>query len=206
MKKEYQIIVDYVEGKLTSEEFHRVLLNDKILQKILKDSYDVKCQYLKPYNYNLFDYFMQGYLFQSKNWNKIRIQYVLQAELIEFLKKNNIKYFQYKKYENDYDFLLDIQPAWLNIDDDSIFQKIIAEIPQDFSKNKRIKLGKERVKALFKYDKTYPRWIQGAEWPIVNGKPLVFSHQEKAKDGDIRTYYYFYDEDTKEETVIEQFE
>lgn len=77
-------------------------------------------------------------------------------------------------------FVLDIQPSWLDIEDDSIFQQILAEIPQELSKAQRIKLGKERVKKLFKYDKTYPRWIQSPKWPIVNGKPLVFSHQLKA--------------------------
>ena len=85
-----------------------------------------------------------------------------------------------------------------------IFDKIIAEIPADLPKTKRIKLGKEKIKELFKYDKTYPRWVQGAEWPVVDGKPLVFSHQKKAGRDDERVFYYFYDPETKEETVIMQ--
>ena len=72
------------------------------------------------------------------------------------------------------------------------------------SKTKRVAWGKARIKELFKYDKTYPRWIQYPEWPIVNGKPLVFSHQKKAGKGDERVYYYFYDPDTKKETAITQ--
>ena len=102
--------------------------------------------------------------------------------------------------------MLDIQSSWVDCFDDSIFRQIMDEIPQELSKTKRIALGKEKIKALFKYNKTYPLWVQGAEWAIANGKPPIFSHQKKAKGGDIRTYYYFYDEDTQKETVVEQFE
>ena len=129
----------------------------------------------------------------------------MQGELQRFLNYIGITYNSYSKYKDDYTFLLKIQPSWLDIDDDCIFQQIMQEIPQDLPKTQRIKLGKEKIKAMFKYDKTYPRWIQDPEWPIVNGKPLVFSHQKRVKDEDFHTLYYFYDEDTKEVTVIEQF-
>ena len=65
-------------------------------------------------------------------------------------------------------------------------------------------MGEAELKKLFRYDKTYPRWVQDPEWPIVNGKPLVFSHQSKGKKGDERVYYYFYDPETQMETVIAQ--
>ncbi|MDE7455064.1 MAG: hypothetical protein K2M64_04475, partial [Clostridia bacterium] len=164
-----------------------------------------KYQYLREYNYNLYDYFSKYWHYVNKRWDSISVKSSLQAELMRFLDFCGIQYTQYTKYESDYDFLLDIQPAWLDIYDDSMLQQIFDEIPQDLSKTQRIKLGKEKIKALFKYDKTYPRWIQNSEWPIVNGKPLVFSHQEKIKGDDFHSFYYFYDEDTKEETVIEQF-
>lgn len=62
-----------------------------------------------------------------------------------------------------------------------LLKPLIESIPKDLSKTKRVAMGKEKIRALFRYDKSYPRWIQGAEWPIVNGKPLVFSHQERIK-------------------------
>ena len=98
-----------------------------------------------------------------------------------------------------------IQPDWLDVLDDSILQPIIDSIPAGLSKTKRIVMGKEKIRAMFRYDKTYPRWVQSPEWPIVDGKPLVFSHQEKVNGTDMFTKYYFYDPDTKKETVIEQF-
>ena len=204
MKKEYQIIVDYVEGRMTAEAFNKELLQNSLLKKELA-KWQCKKEALKDYGYNFYEFLIKDWRFKCTNWNNVTIRYYLLWWLEKLLMDTNISFLPCKKYEEDYNFLLDIQPTWLDINDDTIFQQIINEIPQDLSKSQRIKLGKEKVKALFKYDKTYPRWIQDPEWPIVNGKPLVFSHQEKVKGDDFHTYYYFYDENTKEQTVIEQF-
>lgn len=206
MEKGYQLIVDYVEGRISAEEFQKQVLTNRFLQKILQKKMSTRYGFLIKYKYCLYDYLCKEWDFVHRKWSSYTIQNMLQEVLSAYLDDNNIKYQLYSKYAEDYTFLLSIQPTWLDVDDDSIFKQIISDIPQDLSKSKRVKLGKEKVKSLFKYDKTYPRWIQNPEWPIVNGKPLVFSHQEKAKDGDIRTYYYFYDEDTKEQTIIEQFD
>ena len=206
MKKGFQPILDYVEGRMSIAEFQFLFETDKSLQRMLKLSLDKTRICYKPYNYNLFEVFKEDYEFKNKSWDTISKRSGVQRLLVGFLDFYNISYNLYTKYQEDYDFLLDIQPDYIDCQDDSILQPIIDSIPKDLSKTKRIAMGKEKVKALFKYDKTYPRWVQGVEWPIVNGKPLVFSHQKKAKGGDIRTYYYFYDPDTKEQTVVEQFD
>jgi len=206
VKKDFQPILDYVEGRMSITEFQRLFDTDKSLQSTLKLPMDKKYTFLKLYGYNYYNFFKNYYDYKDRNWNTIANRYGIQAELKRLLDEYGISYNALSKYKEEYGFLIDIQPVWTFSNDDSILQPIIDSIPKDLPKTKRIALGKEKIKALFKYDKTYPRWVQGAEWPIVNGKPLVFSHQEKAKGGDIRTYYYFYDEDTKEETVIEQFD
>lgn len=205
MRKDFQPIIDYVEGRMSITEFQRLFEADKSLQRILRLPMDKSFTFLKPYNYNYYDFFKDYYDYKGKSWNTIAHRSGIQGELIRFLDEYNISYQAFPKYKEEYRFLIAIQPSWAFTVDDSILQSIIDSIPKDLSKSKRIAIGKEKIKALFKYDKTYPRWIQSPEWPIVNGKPLVFSHQEKAKGGDIRTYYYFYDEDTKEQTVVEQF-
>lgn len=206
MKKDFQPIIDYVEGKLSITEFQYLFETDKLLQRTLRLPMDKNYTFLKSYNFNYYDFFKNYYNYKGKSWNTIVNRAGIQGELMRFLDEYSIEYNAYSKYKEDYGFLIDIQPSWAFTNDDSILQTMIEAIPKELSQTQRIKIGKEKVRALFKYDKTYPRWVQGAEWPIVNGKPLVFSHQEKAKDGDIRTYYYFYDEDTKEQTVIEQFD
>ena len=161
--------------------------------------------YLKAYNYNIYDYLTTQLAYSKGFWDCTYIRYVMWYNVNEWLKYHKIKCNPSLKYDQDYDYLLDIQPSWLDIvDDQGIFDKIIAQVPQDLSKAKRIQWGKEQLKKLFRYDKTYPRWIQAPEWPIVNGKPLVFSHQKKAGKDDVRTLYYFYDPDTKAETIITQ--
>lgn len=206
MKKDYQPIIDYVEGKLSITEFQYLFETDKLLQRTLRLPMNKNYTFLKLYNFNYYDFFKNYYNYKGKSWNTIVNRAGIQGELMRFLDEYSIGYNAYSKYKEDYGFLIDIQPSWAFTNDDSILQTIIESIPKELSQTQRIKIGKEKVRALFKYDKSYPRWVQGAEWPIVNGKPLVFSHQEKAKGGDIRTYYYFYDEDTKEQTVIEQFD
>ena len=206
MKKGFQPILDYVEGRMSITEFQFLFETDKSLQRTLKLPMDKKYTGFRDYNYNIFNFLKGYYSYKNKSWNCISLRDRIQEILCVFLDNQQISYKRYPLYMEEYRFLLQIQPDYIDCQDDSILQPIIDSIPKDLSKTKRIAMGKEKVKALFKYDKTYPRWVQEAEWPIVNGKPLVFSHQQKAKGGDIRTYYYFYDPDTKEQTVVEQFD
>ena len=204
MNQELQIIIDYVGGKSNIKEFRKEFLNNPSIKKLLESKIYIEA--FKSYNYNLFDYFNKRINPLRNDWNNVYSKYVVWYDLKLFLDYNHIVYDRSnQKYQDDYSYILDIQPSWLDIEDDQgIFDKIIAECPKDLSKTKRVAWGKARIKELFKYDKTYPRWIQDPEWPIVNGKPLVFSHQKKAGKNDERVYYYFYDPDTKKETVITQ--
>ena len=205
MRNNFKPILDYVEGRMSITEFQHLFETDKQLQKTLKLPMDKKYTCFRDYNYNLYDFFKNSYDYKNKSWDTIANRSSIQGELMRLLDYYCIKYNDYKKYDEDFSFALNIQPLWVFVFDDSILQPIIDSIPKDLSKTKRIAMGKEKIKSLFKYDKTYPRWIQEAEWPIVNGKPLVFSHQEKVKGEDFHTLYYFYDPETKEETVVEQF-
>lgn len=204
-EKAIQSIVDYVEGRMPINVFREEFLTNSNLQKVLKEPMDQKYEYLKDYDFQLYNLFMNGYIYKKSNWNTVRIKFGLQAELEEFLDQQNIIYKKFTKYDDAYSFILDIQPSWVFcVDDQGIYDKILEEVPKDISKTKQIAWGKARIKELFRYEKTYPRWVQSPEWPIVNGKPLVFSHQSKEKKDDERVYYNFYDPETKEETVVMQ--
>lgn len=203
MTHEIEVIVDYVEGKLNISDFREEFLNNHKLKKLLANK--VVIAHYKNYNYNIYDYLCRQLNPKTNRWNNIYARYVVWFNLKTFLSYNNIPFQDYTKYDEDYDFLLEIQPSWLDIcEDQGIFDKIIAEMPNGLSKTKRIQWGKNKLKELFKYDKTYPRWIQDPEWPIVDGKPLVFARQERAGKNDERTYYYFYDPETGGQIVIAQ--
>lgn len=202
--RKYQPIIDYVEGRMTAEDFRKELLHGSSLKTIFS-KWKNTIFILKEYNYNFYDFLIEDWRFKRSSWNNITTNYYLSWWLEKFLSDNNISFQAFPKYKEDYRFLLDIQPSWVDCRDDSILQPIIDSIPKDLSKTKRIAMGKEKIKALFKYDKSYPRWIQEAEWPIVNGKPLVFSHTENVDGNPEHKRYYFYDPDTNEQTVVEQF-
>lgn len=204
MRSKYQPIVDYVEGRMPVTDFQKMFNEDRSLRKTLSQPMRKTWVFLKNYGYNICDKLTNDDTYAGRDWNCIELRQRLQQVLSAFLDNFNIKYVFYQKYLDDINLLIKIQPSWLYVLDDSL-DHIVYEIPKDLSKTKQITWGKQRVKELFKYDKSYPRWIQEAEWPIVNGKPLVFSHQEKIKGEDWHVLYYFYDPDTKEQTVVEQF-
>ena len=202
--KKYQPIIDYVEGRMPVTEFQKMFNEDRSLRKTLSTRLNKKWVFLKDYGYTIWNKLTKDVTYADRDWNSIRLREYLQEVLSAYLDNFNIKYTLHQKYIDDIDLLIDIQPSWLYVLDDSL-DHIVYEIPKDLSKTKQIAWGKQRVKELFKYDKSYPRWIQEAEWPIVNGKPLVFSHQERIKGDDYHVLYYFYDPDTKEQAVVEQF-
>ncbi len=206
MQPEIQILIDYVEGKIDINEFRNCFERNLRLQMILKEKFDLNYVAYKKYNNNLYCYLTENYDFKNINWDVVETRYSLYIELCRWLDWFKIPYKKdYTKYIDDYDFLLDIQPSWLDISDDQgLFDKVISEIPNSLSKTKRIQLGKAKIKELFRYDKTYPRWVQDPEWPIIDGVPLVFSHQSKEKKDDERVYYYFYHPKTKKQVVVEQ--
>lgn len=204
-RKAFKPIIDYVEGKMSATDFHHLFETDAELQELLKIKLSRKHEYLYEDDYCLFNYFKHFGKNYENDWEAVGTRGELQDGLKLLLKKYHILYKRYKKYENDYDFLLEIQPDWLDCADGKIWSDLIDSIPHDLSKTKRIAMGKAKIKELFRYDKSYPRWVQGSEWPVVNGKPLVFSHQERVKGDDYHYLYHFYDPDTKEETIVEQF-
>ncbi len=204
-RDEWQPIIDYVEGNMSVVKFQYLFKTSQSLQNVLSLPMNTQYTFLKPHGYNYYNFFQNDYTFKDKSWNRISTKASLQGELMRFLDEYHVSYTPYEKYKEDASFLLEIQPSWVDILDDKLLEDVMNSIPKNLSKTKRIEMGKARIKELFRYDNTYPRWVQEAEWPIVNGKPLVFSHREHVKGDDYHFLYHFYDPDTKEETIVEQF-
>lgn len=112
--------------------------------------------------------------------------------------------------EKKFDFMLDACPEYIGGPEvNHLLDELLEEIPADLSKAKRVKLYREKVKALFPMaGKKYPRWVQEAEWPLSpSGKPMRFLEQKKGKDykTTMQTHFLFEDVDTGEIRTIEQF-
>ena len=109
-------------------------------------------------------------------------------------------------------FLLDSCPeAVSGIEVESVLEDLMASLPTDLSKSKRIKLFKEKLKEVFPTAAgKWPRWIQDGEWPLgTNGKPMRFVKQQRKKGKEyaetLYTQYFFEDVDSGEVRIVDQF-
>lgn len=112
--------------------------------------------------------------------------------------------------DRKFNFMLDACPEYIGGPEvDHLLDGLLEELPQDLSKAKRVKLYKEKVRALFPMaGKKYPRWVQEAEWPLApSGKPMRFVEQKRGKDykTTMQTHFIFEDVDTGEIRSVEQF-
>lgn len=196
MTKEFQLIKDFVEGKLTDIEFESHL---ESLQSALEDnSLSWADTYVKT---NPFDYI------NSLKINSIVGRLNTQGVLKLFLERKGIPTKEYKKYSEDFGLTLDTQPKYINADTDFIERIIIPANGK--SKSEIKKLMKERFKTLFQYHKRPPKWIQSPIWPIRNDRPLYFLGQLEIKDCELfhdnGCIYIFIDTDSGAIETVRQF-
>lgn len=197
MRKEELIkeLIDFVEGKIDIKVFY---------ENYTKGKYNV-----------LFDvYFEQSIKFRKQTVNNFLKLFGIKTAEHRCAFFNGVKTYLYyegysytptNKYQKDLDYIIDIQPSYVSIEDDEILNKYINEAPEGLKKTEKKKWIKNRIKQDFKYDKSPPRWVQDPEWPIVDGVPLVFKKQSKMTLEDERVFYTFYHPETKEETIVIQF-
>lgn len=109
-------------------------------------------------------------------------------------------------------FMLHACPEYIGGEEvDEILENLLESLPTELSKAKKVKLYKERVKAMFHIEKNkYPRWVQSAEWPLgQNNKPMKFVEQKRKKGKSYEmmmyTEFWFEDVETGEQRVVEQF-
>lgn len=197
-KKAIKIMTEFVEGRMSIQDFKYQWDNNPIIIKTFANYPN------RPYKMNCgYDYI--GYI-SSFDINKRGDALNFHGFIREFLELNGYPCTPTDYYDKRYEFILKIQPNWLDIyDEDFLEKQIISQIPEGLSEPKTIAWCKARIKELFRYDDKPPRWVQGAEWPIKNGKPLVFRNQVRVKGDDYRVLYYFYDPETGEEEIVEQF-
>ena len=79
----------------------------------------------------------------------------------------------------------------------------------DLSDAKKSKLIKERLKEYFIYLDKPPKWIQGPDWPIRDGKPLIFIGQLPVDAPELfhdrGAAYLFYDPGKGDFETVAQF-
>lgn len=193
-KEAVNIMLEYVKGNISTESFWNKLNGEYYVKKIL----------IKNKNLYSFRHLLSNT--ESQDLTKLKTRIQIYWMIKHFFKNKKIVTFNIE--EENYLFYSQIQSEWIDIEDEEFLNSIIKASPTNLSKDKRIKWCKNRILELFKYVNNPPEWLQNPEWPIVEGQPLIFIKQSHKVD-DYTTNsikYIFYNQNTKEEVVVEQFD
>lgn len=114
-------------------------------------------------------------------------------------RRTNIKF--YNEDENLLVRLESLLPKWVNCVDIDYLKQVLDFCPHNLSATQRVNWEKNKVKDLFQYKTVPPSWLQDAQWPIVEGIPYVFDHQETAPEGYEKYYFYDPNDETKQLTI-----
>jgi len=185
MSEPTNIIRDFVEGRLEPTELEKLLCNDKELQAAL-ETVEIPD---RTSGEGLLCYIIE------KNFNDLKSIYVIQRSLADYLRSIGVSFTFSSRYDDLLEILAGAQPKWISLPGDYLFSMI-----QEFNTSKNSgnlkKWIKDEIKRRFVYANKPPKWLQGAEWPIVNGVPLQFIEQvENTTMHDISYDYKFSDAD-----------
>ena len=209
MKKKYiNLMIDYVEGRITVEEFFGIYYQNFGLRKYMN-----KILYKHGYT--------QGYIEEGKYKSRSsgeklhevfnikdsthrlllvkRVALVLRLLKVKF-KETNDDSILYEKYAK-------MQPSRVNLEKEYL-DKIKAKF-SDFKEEEKIQRVYDYIDSIFIFDSYEPEWIQAPEWPIDEfDTPYVFKNQipePGSNDYDSEVVeYYFYHPKSKEKRIVTQ--
>lgn len=180
---EKTIIKNFIEGKISSEDFQNEVVENDGLQNYLENNARYTPRFLKESGDKLWVYLAcidVGY---------VGGRYDMHALVYELFKENGYK--PAKKYADDFRVYLKLLEAVGYVDCPEITEELIRSLPPvKFSE--KVKILKTKIKEIFRYDENPPEWIQEPDWQCRNGKPMIFRGQYDI-DGGCR--YIFYDDE-----------
>ncbi len=180
---EKTIIKNFIEGKISSEDFQNEVVENDGLQNYLENNARYTPRFLKESGDKLWVYLAcidVGY---------VGGRYDMHALVYELFKENDYK--PAKKYADDFRVYLKLLEAVGYVDCPEITEELIRSLPPvKFSE--KVKILKTKIKEIFRYDENPPEWIQEPDWQCRNGKPMIFRGQYDI-DGGCR--YIFYDDE-----------
>ena len=187
------IIIQFVEGNITSEKFQEHLSGNNELISILTNNISRPSgigedlyQYINRYGIST----LVGKL------NTI-------DALEKFLGENKVFFNKNTEIEKLYSLMLDIQPSWLDLPGWYV-DKMLKQ-SEDKPKFELKASLKAQILEDFKFTKK-PRWIQSPNWLFVNERPLFFIGQIDISNvrHDSSQLYIFLDEITNQFHFTEQ--
>jgi len=188
------IIVRFVERKMSTEEFLKNLYENQQLEELLSE----KPTFESYVGDNLYLYLIE------KNMHNLEDLIDSLGGLKRFLKSKQVDF-----EENDEDLklhslVLSSQPNWVDLP--SFYIQKLLEVA---GAKKGVELKtflKEEIKKRFRCMKGAPRWLQGASWVFIDEEPLLFIGQLDITEmrHDTSRLYVFLDEKTGAYHTVEQ--
>lgn len=125
-----------------------------------------------------------------------------------FLQKAEVSFHPAKRFGSLYSLILKAVPEHLDPPMEFMIGKVVPS-DSNLSDTQKKKLIKERLKEYFKCVDKPPKWIQSPDWPIREGKPLVFVGQLSIDAPELfhdkGAAYLFYDPAKGEFETVAQF-
>lgn len=196
-----EILLKFIAGEITAQEFENELFTNAELEELLRKSTDWSGTFVGNYATNLYDYLIAVNYSRTDN----TMNAVDALEL--FFKKEGISYPQKNIYLDLYNLILNSQPKYLDVETQFI-EKYIIPTDNNLAKAELKKVMRSNFERHFKFQNKPPRWIQNPAWIIRNEKPLFFVGQLDLKNElfhDNGAIYVFINEETGEIETIKQF-
>jgi len=201
MENVTNILLKFIEGKISVQEFENELYTNTELENLLRQSTDWSGTYIGNAATNLYDYLI------ALNYSKIDEQINAIGALELYFTKKGISYPKTNKYSELYDLTLVSQPKYLNVDTQFI-KKYILPTDESLTKAEIKKIIRSNFEKHFKFQNKPPRWLQSPAWIIKDEKPLFFIGQLELKNElfhDVGAVYVFFNEKTGGFETIKQF-
>ena len=197
-----EILKKFVGGEMSIEEFKNIYFFDEKIQQFLQDNLPESMVGYADVRWNDGDI---NLALKKQKWETKWGRSVIQSLIEIWLTRNNIDCYVTPIYDEEYSFLIDVMPDYINgVQAEAFIDDIIQSVPETMPKTKRIKEIKAKTKEAFHVeDRKYPRWAQDTDWPFSQmGKPLKYVSR---KTGGDLVQHTFVDVDTGEETIVEEF-
>ena len=187
-EKAIQIALLFCERKIEFSDFWKTYVNEEFIREELnrrKESLFIEKSFFEDIN-----------VVKNINTDDLQIQSQIYVLMTKYLKLNHIEC-STQPVNSKLKVIMDILPNWLYGQKDNWFKDLISSLPSNITQKSFEKYCLKKVIEEFRYEKKPPNWLQNSEWPIVEGKPLLFIRQDGEPDCVINskfnhkiTYYF----------------
>lgn len=212
-----QMVLDYLEGKMPYPDFQNEIDNDvqfvQWFQEVVPASHHSRTLPTPENNFKgeqiPFDLKASLQLLEySDPKGSLTYQLDFQSLMSVLMREAfpDIQFVRDPTISNLYTLILEAVPSYIGgseLSRSGFIERMIQEFPDDWSKTKKNKELRERIKAAFHIEgRNYPHWVQSPEWPLSNGKPMKYVKTTVKYKGEWYQHH-FVDVDTGEKRIVD---